>query len=159
MSRFTETPLILMPYTEFKRVTGVPVEREDKNRWVVMNPIVFEVGEVGSGITISPPVGSLSDLASIPSPLLFWTNRYGPWAAAAVLHDFAYSCHCFNDDTPATQRDCDEMFLDAMLVSGVRKSRAWVMYAAVRLFGWRAYRKSYNSAVVVDLRGAGLALP
>lgn len=147
-----------MPYTEYKRVSGLPIERGDKKRWVVMNSIIFEVGEVDSGVEISPPVGMTTDGASVPQALLFWTPRVGLWTTAAVLHDFSYSCHCFNDVIPTTRRECDEMFLDAMLVCGVRKTRAWAMYLAVRLFGRRAYRNSFQNAIVVDLQGAGLDL-
>lgn len=129
------------------------MDRGDKKRWVVVNEITFEIGEVGSGIAITAPAGQLTDLASIPRILHPWSSPFGSWTAAAVLHDRVYSTHCFvnGERVPADRKSCDDMFLEAMLVAGVRKTRAYTMYFAVRIFGAYAYQASFNKNRVVEL--------
>lgn len=151
MSGFTETALCLMPLPEYKRVSKLPLERGDKKRWVVTQTVTFEVDFKGSGVTVTPPLGLQTDLASVPKPALPIFNRFGLWTVAAVIHDFLYAGHTVmnGSEIPVTRKECDQIFLDAMLVSGVKKSRACVMYAAVRTFGSYAYWNSHRRGMTV----------
>ncbi len=84
--------------------------------------------------------GQRTDGASIPRP--FWVvigHPYLPdYIAAAFVHDCLYCSHLF------TRRQADEIFR-RILLSTVSKSRARVMWLAVRAFGWMAWRKHPSS--------------
>lgn len=75
--------------------------------------------------------GSVANGASIPQ--VFWSYMGGPFSGkfrnASIIHDYYYTVRT------RTKEAVDQNFYEAMLVSGVRKSKAWVMYKAVRWFG------------------------
>lgn len=63
---------------------------------------------------------------------------------AAVIHDLLY-------ETGVVSRSlADAVFLEAMLVLGVARWRAYAAYAAVRVCGWRFYRAATDGGVVVS---------
>ena len=55
---------------------------------------------------------------------------------AAVIHDFLYW------DQSLTRREADDVFLNAMKKSAVSLGRRSVIYAAVRVFGRRAWKSN-----------------
>lgn len=78
------------------------------------------------------PKGAIVDGASIPS--IFWNKFIGPpfvgdYRRASIVHDFACQKKAEN------WRDTHRMFYEACLVGGVSKSKANIMYWAVRTFG------------------------
>ena len=77
------------------------------------------------------PEKTLVNGASIPKAL--WSTIGGPFSGryrdASVIHDF----HCEVRVRPAKQ--VHRAFLDAMLTSGVQKTKAKIMYYAVTRFG------------------------
>ncbi|MEM7192534.1 MAG: DUF1353 domain-containing protein, partial [Pseudomonadota bacterium] len=77
------------------------------------------------------PKGTISDGASIPR--VFWTYIGGPlsglYRKASIIHDY----YCDTRSRPAG--DVHRVFYEGLLQSGVRSSKAWVMYQAVALFG------------------------
>lgn len=81
------------------------------------------------------PEGFVTDYASVPR--LFW-NIFPPadprYSRAAVLHDRLY------EEWTVTRAAADAVFREAMLATGTRRLRAWVMWLAVRAFGRSAYR-------------------
>lgn len=88
------------------------------------------------GRSFTVPAGFETDFASVPR--FFWrvfppTGRYGK---AAVLHDFLYRTGA------VPRREADAIFFDAMKSLGVFFPTRWLMWLAVRVFGWTAYRKS-----------------
>ena len=89
---------------------------------------------------ITIPTGFLSDGLSIPPaarPLV--GPATGKPFMAGLLHDFLYSrsstAH-FN----MTRKDADDLFLEVMFNLGIGFRRN-LIYAAVRGFGWRSYKK------------------
>ena len=83
------------------------------------------------------PMDFIYDGASIPRFL--WSvvgHPFGKYAPAAVLHDYLYTYHKY------PRRTVDKIFLEAMCVIGVKGWRRRIMYAAVRLFGHRGYKRS-----------------
>ena len=100
----------------------------------------WEVGCIGSGVLVHVPELFMTDLASIPRLLTWLIPRYGRHSQAAVLHDWLYrnAGHGYN------RRESDRMFYNAMVAMKVRKSRAFVMWAAVRGFGWATWRKYHG---------------
>lgn len=81
------------------------------------------------------PAGYVTDLASTPRWLWWLVPPFGAYLGAAVLHDFLYSSR------PVTRVEADRAFFAAMLVDGERVWRAWLIYRAVRWFGWLAWRR------------------
>lgn len=92
-------------------------------------------------VEICVPEGFIFDLASIPRVL--W-SVLPPWSlsiAAPLVHDYLY-WHC--GDPPAgsviprrryLKPEADRLFHDLMLEEGVSRSRAFVAWLAVRMFG------------------------
>lgn len=80
------------------------------------------------------PAGEKTDGASIPRWLWFVCGHplEKPRLFAAIVHDFLYS----GGDIDATRRDADAIYRDIQLALGVWFVRAWVEWAALRLFGW-----------------------
>jgi hypothetical protein len=119
MSSFT-TPLILTPL-------------DDGERWRLVEPFEYHVGEEGSGSMIRVPAGFETDFASVPR--FFWRilPPWGRYGKAAVVHDYLYGSHA------CTRERADEIFLEAMTVLGVPAWKRNVMYRAVRWFGQAAW--------------------
>ena len=122
MSSFTD-PLIVEVGQRFKRP------------FRIVNAFHYEIGSKGSGRIIEVAAGFETDGASVPR--VFWPviDRLGRHAKAAVLHDWLYA------EKPFSRREADAVFLEAMDVLDVVWWRRYTMWAAVRLFGWRAWRK------------------
>ena len=125
------------PVSSFtKRLTLTHLDA-DWRRWELRRPLVYEVGAEGSGRRIVVPRGFQTDGASIPRPLWALLPAWGRYSRAAVVHDHLYAC--LRQGTPhqeaPTRRAADAVFLEAMRVCGVSRPIAWLMWAAVRLFG------------------------
>jgi Protein of unknown function (DUF1353) len=80
------------------------------------------------------PKGFITDFASVPR--LFWSmlppiGRYG---YAALFHDWVYW------DQKLDRRQADRIFKETMEELSVSFYVVFVMYWAVRLFGWAAWR-------------------
>ena len=106
----------------------------DGRRWIIMREFRYYVGHEGSDDIIVVPVGFITDFASVPRPFWAVIPRWGKHGNAAVVHDFLYQ------EQRRTRREADDIFLEGMTVLNVRKSTRLVMYWAVRLFGWFAWR-------------------
>lgn len=116
-------------------LTPLRAEYLDGEKWLLLEPFSYRVGEFGSTDIIVVPAGFETDFASIPR--LFWAiyPPAGRWGKAAVVHDFLYR-------SGARPRwECDAVFLEGMQVLGVPRLRRFLMYAAVRLFGGSFYQK------------------
>ena len=131
MSSFT-SPLV---------VTPMP----DGRRWKLVEPFRYHLDSIESELIITVPVGFVTDFASIP--WIFWTflPAWGRYGKAAVVHDYLYQQHathlCENRWFVFSRKNADNIFYEAMLVSGTRHWKARVMWLAVRLFAWLAWRR------------------
>ncbi len=128
MSSFT-SPLIVSP-------------NFDGASWTLIEPFSYDVGEEGSGVTITVPKGFDTDFASIPTFLWFFP-RWAKYNKSPTLHDWLYHCKEIMGQ-PITRKRADDIFLEAMLVEWRNhKSRCFVArieYWGVRLFAWLAWR-------------------
>lgn len=110
-----------------------------RSMWRVLQPLVWEVGAIGSGVTITVPAGTLTDLASIPRPLWAALPPDGPWTKAAVLHDALYKSHGdlqrLGHQLAFTRAEADKILDDAMAAVGVGRLARWAIYAGVRVGG------------------------
>lgn len=81
------------------------------------------------------PAGFLTDLASVPRWATPFIDRTSwPWVAAGIVHDFRYVAH----ETDRATADAEMSDIARQL--GASRRAAFVAWAAVRLFGARAWR-------------------
>ncbi len=138
MSRFTDA-LVVTPLSDGKT-------------WVVLRDFGYDVGAEDSGDRIDVAIGFKTDFASIPR--LFWIvlPKWGRYGNAAVVHDWLY----WTQDR--SRREADDIFREGMGVLGVGGGTRWMIYTAVRWFGWlawirnRADREAGFERVVTDLQ-------
>lgn len=110
-------------------------------KWQLTGDFFYYFNESDKEKGILIPRNFITDFAS--SPRLLWSlvPPTGRYTKAAVLHDYLYS----KDEElelNISRKQADKIFLNAMQVLGVKKWRAYAMYFAVRIFGFKAYKKN-----------------
>jgi hypothetical protein len=106
--------------------------------FLLLQNLVYHVGEEGSEEVIIVPEGSVTDWASIPEvirPLL--PNTYGK--RAAVVHDYLYRTKGLGG--LYDRKRCDEIFLEALKVLEVPWRIRQTLYSGVRIGGWVPWNK------------------
>lgn len=90
------------------------------------------------GKPITVPAGFLSDGLSIPKVFQSIFSKSPHYIYAGILHDFSY-----RQDFPSklTRRQADRLFLFYMKQYGVGFFSRQAIYHAVRIGGWRSYKK------------------
>lgn len=119
--------------------THLLLEYLDGRSWSLVQPFGHAT-KAGHGVTV--PAGFVTDFASVPR--IFWRVigppvGAGPGAAygrAAVLHDYLYA-----NPGKRTRKFCDELFFEVMVADEVSPARRWLMWAGVRLGGWRPWNR------------------
>ena len=101
----------------------------DNMTYQVYQEFDYYIGYQGSSNNISVPAGFITDFASIPRILWSVLPPNGKYTKAAVLHDYLYKNAIKN------KQWADDVFYEAMLVLGVSKITAKLMYNAVKYFG------------------------
>lgn len=117
-----------MPFLNYPSLDMLPGGRE----WRVRAPLTY-IRHDGEAITV--PTGFVTDLASIPRIFHSLIPVNGPHSPAAIIHDWLYETQTF------LRKEADEIFLEAMRDLGVSWLRRSLMYSAVRLGGWAAWRQ------------------
>lgn len=126
----------------------LPPEAGDRYRWETAEDINIKVGSH----TYTIEKGFKTDIASIPGIFQPIAKEYGGDAIAFVFHDWAY-LHKYT--LPYTRLQIDQgmrtLMKKTLLTKKVKgllrlryKARIFVVYRAVRLFGWIFYRKWIN---------------
>jgi len=122
MSSFTE-PLLLSPRTD-----------HDQRTWLTAREFSYEIGAKGSGLKITVPENTLTDLATMPRFLWPLLPPHDPrYAAAFVLHDHLCRWHGFSRTVS------DAILYEALRVLGASVFKSWIIYAAVS--AWRVIRR------------------
>lgn len=106
--------------------------------WITLEPLNFWSEEKKKHYVV--PKDFQTDLASVPRiPLVFWAVG-GKAPAGAVVHDWLYrngmKFKQIND-----RKEADEVFLEAMISTGVSKTDAYLMYLGVRSCGGKFFKK------------------
>jgi hypothetical protein len=112
------------------------LEDLDGTHWIVCAPFRYE-SDLLRGVVVVP-IGTETDLASIPWVFRGLAPMSGKWNKAAVLHDAGYHGKLETVDCRRIRLIkslCDQLFLEAMLVSGIAPTLARFMYRAVSQFG------------------------
>ena len=115
----------------------------DARRWTLCCALHYRSDVQGRTVVV--PKGFVTDGASVPR--LFW-NLIPPWGRygqAAVVHDYLYATQT------TTRRLADDTLLEAMRVSGCGVWSYAVIYLAVRMFGWMAWRADRARKTNVEL--------
>lgn len=87
------------------------------------------------------PAGLKTDFGSVPAVVDWIIPAIQTIADPAyILHDYLYSEHRAGMDRCRDRQDADNILYDALMVCGVARWRARLIYAGVRLGGWRAWR-------------------
>lgn len=105
-----------------------------RTRWRLESQLRYD--SIVYGKTIAVPAGYETDFASVPRLPLSYAIAGDTAHTAAVVHDYLYS----TPGVAVTRRIADAVFREAMMSSGVPRWRAWIMWIAVRLFGWLAFK-------------------
>ena len=127
------------------RLVVHPPPEADGKRYQLIQPFVFRVDS--SEIVI--PVNFWTDWASIPRPARALLDRDGPWARAALAHDFVYFLTYRNN-----RRHCDDILYFGMVADGVGCLARHTIHKAVQIGGgwtWDRYAKN-NYQAKVSLR-------
>lgn len=93
--------------------------------------------------TICVPKDTITDGASIPRVFRrLIGGKFARYRDAAVVHDWLYA-------TPGhgyTRLEADQVFLNIMRELGIKRWRRRLMYRAVRMGGWRYWRRTHGKA-------------
>ena len=113
--------------------TPLKAQKLTESVWVLLAPLIYQSDRVAEMIVV--PIGFHTDFASVPRvPIAFWLT--GDTAhEGAVVHDYLYQTH-----RSGTRQRADAVFMEAMAAMGIVWWRQQIMYRAVRLFGWLAWR-------------------
>lgn len=107
---------------------------DDGKQWVLLKQFDYDLYSIGSGVTISVPADSVTDLAS--TPRYIW-SVFPPWeryGKAAIVHDYLYAQGDYS------RKDADKIMREIMLNSDVDPLTRWLIYTALRLFGWMFFK-------------------
>lgn len=112
--------------------------KEGRQLFSLINAVAYESDLLGGIVVV--PAGYVTDLASVPKLPLAWLMAGGTGTEAAVIHDYLYWVHAFNDE-PISRAKADAVFREAIAASEDTKAPGWLMWAAVRLGGWASWDK------------------
>lgn len=112
--------------------------------WQVVSPYRFHSRIIG---TVTVPAGTVTDLASIPFFARCFVATDGEWTKPAVVHDFLYGP---NARPAVSRRYADRAFHEAMTERGVSPILRTVIYLAVRLGGWVAFKGGQEVGVPAE---------
>lgn len=106
-------------------------------RWLILTHYFRVVTSLG---VCTIPTGFHTDGASIPR--VFWPiiGPHGRYFPAAILHDYLYS-KASDHHFETSRKQADDLFLEAMHNLDVPWPQRNPIHLAVRLFGWRSYKK------------------
>ena len=119
---------------EVTKLRDLGDEKHGRSRWELGADLVFYSAILQR--TVTAQAGSQSDFASVPRLPLSYLLAGNTAHASAAIHDHLYRTvpHI------CTRRQADLVFLEAMKVEGVPLWRRELMYAAVRVGGFRSWR-------------------
>lgn len=125
--------------TDAFEVRELPHAREGRVCVQLLKPLEYRVGSANSDEIITVPTGFITDFASIPRGLWNVFPPLGPWARAAIIHDYLY---CSNGQSGKySKKQADHIFKEAMKVLSVPAWQREIMYRAVVMFGARGWGK------------------
>lgn len=126
--------------------TNFAVTTSDGRHFTLSLPVVYWTNIHKDHLDqLTIPAGTESDGASIPE-LCWIIPGFAPFGLhwrAAVLHDALYRGKL---GLQWTRQECDDIFYEAMISSGVDDVHARTIYNAVREFGQASFDKDRNES-------------
>lgn len=103
--------------------------------WEVAVDLIYSSDVLDMYIIV--PRGFVTDFASVPRLPFAYLIFGGVGHSAAVIHDWLYSP---KSGKGVTRAEADEVFHEALVVCGISKWRAWMMWMGVRGMGWKFFK-------------------
>lgn len=119
-------------------LTHLDVRAITGGKWLLLASLDFWL----DSRLIRAPRGFETDLASIPKGFRWLISQNENHRKAAVIHDFLYSKKGDIGFPKYSRKESDEIFLYAMKCSGVSWIKRSIMFRAVRVGGWFAWRSN-----------------
>lgn len=122
-------------------LTKLWLEHIDGDNWIVCAEFRY-YSDLFRGVFVVP-VGTETDLASIPWFFRRIFPKSGKYNPAAVLHDAGYHGKLMTETGQRVNLIkplCDQLFLEAMEVAGVGEKIRKMFYEAVARFGKQKYQ-------------------
>jgi len=119
-----------------------PAIRNGRSLWAVQRALEYRTGG-GEDLIVVPP-GFVTDLASVPRFVWSFYPPDGPWAKAAIIHDFLYFTRGTGEwhdevgitrERPYSREEADDILKEAMDDRRVGRWERFVIWASVRLGG------------------------
>ncbi len=110
--------------------------------YVMTRGLIYIHVQSRPNVAILVPPHFVTDFASVPAPFRHLVPQDGPYAAAAVLHDWLYSIAEPPQNQTRFRKErfrADRIFRGAMRASGVNAFSRSVLYRTARLFGRRGF--------------------
>lgn len=105
-------------------------EIDDKIFQICDHPLRYQ-SDIAGLLTV--PVGFKTDFASVPRIGIIYAMLGDTAHQPAVVHDWLYYAGI------TTRKTADDVFLEAMIASGISAWRRWPIYWGVRAGGWYAW--------------------
>jgi len=109
------------------------LEQVGERRWKTLSNIIVDSDILSKRLVIRS--GFHTDLASVPQILWALIPPHGEYSCAAIAHDYLYQNHL------VSRADADRLFKELMVSLKASKWRLWLMWAGVRLGGWKPFRE------------------
>lgn len=129
-------------FTKFSAEPQIQYAREEsielgRNLWRVTEAFRYDIGSKNSGSYVTVPRGYLTDGASVPRIAWSIIPPWGPYGAAAIVHDILceYLTVIYNGmPTKISRERADEILAEAMEVLGVSKRERNLISDAVNIY-------------------------
>ena len=108
----------------------------EQPKLIPIEPGLWRVAKDFTWRHITVPAGFVCDLDSVPRIPYVYSRFKNRTVAASVIHDYLY----YRQTT--TRKEADRLFSQAMKDEGVGSYHRRIIYRAVRMFGWHAWRKN-----------------
>ena len=133
-----------------------PSLRDGRTLWALTESLVYWPSDGHDPIVV--PRGFVTDLASIPRPLWSWLPPDGPWAKAAVIHDFLYytqgygvwKCHDTRLRRTYSKADADWILRDAQKDRNVGIVSRNLVWLGVHIGGQNGWNNSPGIKAIAD---------
>ncbi len=123
--------------SEFTKILKVSPLGDGKN-WILLEEFKYYddkvIGNTNEYYWVEVEPKFMTDFASVPPIFRSLISKWGKYGNATVLHDYLYWTQ------QCTRKEADDIFRDGMKVMEVRAWRRFLIYWAVRLGGWGAWR-------------------
>lgn len=121
------------------------------HEWEVLAPFRFYFDDENPERFIQVDAGWRTDLASVPGIFGFVIQKDGIWSQAAVTHDWSYKNRGdvvyiekkgkLIKQNPLSRKEQDRAFENGMQTLGTNLPTRFIMFRAVRRFGFISYPK------------------